>query len=93
MELKIFIQQTLEQIVEGVSNAQASISESGATVNPTKVRFTENGKNNYYNHAMPKDVEFDVGITSTSTDGSTEGIGVFLGSVSLGKKICKKMNL
>ena len=35
---------------------------------------------------MPQDVVFDVGLTSTDKSGSSEGIGVFLGSVSLGKK-------
>jgi hypothetical protein len=35
---------------------------------------------------MPQQVEFDVGLTSTDKSGSSEGIGVFLGSISLGKK-------
>ena len=35
---------------------------------------------------MPQNVEFDVGLTSIDKKGATEGIGVFLGSVSLGKK-------
>ena len=34
---------------------------------------------------MPQDVQFDVGLTSTNTDGSNEGIGVFLGAIKLGK--------
>lgn len=35
---------------------------------------------------MPQEVVFDVGLTSTDKSGSTEGIGVFLGSINLGKK-------
>lgn len=35
---------------------------------------------------MPQNVEFDVGLTSTNKSGSIEGIGVFLGSINLGKK-------
>lgn len=35
---------------------------------------------------MPHSVEFDVGLTSVDRSGSSEGIGVFLGGVSLGKK-------
>lgn len=35
---------------------------------------------------MPQNIEFDVGITSTDKSGSSEGIGVFLGSINLGKK-------
>lgn len=35
---------------------------------------------------MPQEVVFDVGLTSTNKSGSSEGIGVFLGSINLGKK-------
>jgi hypothetical protein len=36
---------------------------------------------------MLQNVEFDVALTSTDKTGSTEGVGVFLGGVSLGKKM------
>ncbi|HEY8354391.1 MAG TPA: hypothetical protein VIK69_05175, partial [Methylophilaceae bacterium] len=39
-----------------------------------------------YSHAMPQEVVFDVGLTSTDKSGSSEGIGVFLGGISLGRK-------
>ena len=86
MELKDFIRQTLEQIVEGVHSAQSDIEGRGATINPTSVSFQRDGEWNRYNSGMPQNVEFDVGLTSVDKKGSTEGIGVFLGSVSLGKK-------
>lgn len=37
-------------------------------------------------HAMPQSVDFDVGLTEANKKSATEGIGVFLGSVSPGKK-------
>lgn len=86
MELKDFIQATLEQIVEGVSNAKDSIEKKGAVINPAALNFRKDGQWNSYEHAMPQDVAFDVGLTSTDKKGSSEGIGVFLGSISLGKK-------
>jgi hypothetical protein len=86
MELKDFVKATLEQIVEGVVNAQDSIESHGASINPTSLRYTKDGQNNNFEHAMPQDVVFDVGLTSTDKSGSSEGIGVFLGSISLGKK-------
>jgi hypothetical protein len=86
MELKDFVKATLEQIVEGVANAQESIQARGASINPESLDFTKDGKWNNYDHAMPQEVVFDVGLTSTSKAGSTEGVGVFLGSISLGKK-------
>ena len=86
MELKDFVKATLEQIVEGASLAQKSIKEKGGIVNPSNMSFQKDGAWNTYNHAMPQEVVFDVGLTSTDKRGSTEGIGVFLGSINLGKK-------
>ncbi len=86
MELKDFIKETITQIVIGVVEAQVEISQHGAEINPKKVQFKEAGQFNYYNSGKPQYVEFDVGLTSIQKSGSIEGIGVFLGSISLGKK-------
>ena len=86
MELKEFVKITLEQIVEGVALAQDSIATRGGTVNPSNMAFTKDGTRTSYSHAMLQEVVFDVGLTSTNKSGTSEGIGVFLGSISLGKK-------
>ena len=86
MELKDFVKATLEQIVEGAALAQESIKEKGGIVNPSNMSYQKEGAWNTYNHSMPQEVVFDVGLTSTDKSGSTEGIGVFLGSINLGKK-------
>lgn len=86
MELRNFVKATLEQIVLGVKEAQVTLAEHGASANPTSAGFTKDGQWNQYNHAMPQDVVFDVALTSTDKTGSSEGIGVFLGSINLGKK-------
>lgn len=86
MELKEFVKATLEQIVEGAALAQQSIKNKGGIINPSNMSFQKDGAWNNYNHAMPQEVVFDVALTSTDKSGSTEGIGVFLGSISLGKK-------
>lgn len=86
MELKEFVKATLEQIVEGVASAQESIHARGGVVNPANLSFQKDGSWNNYSHAMPQEVVFDVGLTATDKRGSAEGIGVFLGSISLGKK-------
>ena len=86
MELKDFIQETLQQIVEGAAAAQKSVKAIGGNVNPSKVSFQKDGLANNYRHAMPQEVVFDVALTATNKSGSAEGIGVFLGSISLGKK-------
>jgi len=86
MELKEFVRETLEQIVEGAALAQESIRTHGGIVNPSNMDFFKDGSRSVYRHAMPQEVVFDVGLTTSDKSGSTEGIGVFLGSVSLGKK-------
>ncbi|MHB1299673.1 MAG: hypothetical protein ACYCY8_02235 [Burkholderiales bacterium] len=78
MDLKEFIKTTLEQIVEGAASAQETIKARGGIVNPANMAFKKDGAWNSYNHAMPQEVAFDVGLTSTDKSGSTEGIGVFL---------------
>jgi len=85
MELKDFIRQTLEQIVDGVSAAKESVEQKNGIINPTAMSYTLDGKYNNIPHPLPSNVEFDVGLTATSNSGTKEGIGVFLGSINLGK--------
>lgn len=85
MELNKFIQNTLKRIIEGVSESQAYAKEKGAIINPSSVSFYKDGKGNSHDDAMPQDVQFDVGLTSVNSDGSNEGVGVFLGAIKLGK--------
>ena len=92
MELKTFIKETIENIVDGVVASRAVISKKGAETNPRKVQFRQNGEWNNYNSGMPHSVEFDVGLTAIDKSGSTEGVGVFLGGVNLGKKMTKALN-
>jgi len=86
MELRDFIQETIENIVEGVASAQESITKRGAEINPREVKFRKDGQVNYLHSNVPQSVEFDVGLTSVDKSGSTEGIGVFFGGISVGKK-------
>ena len=86
MQLKDFVKITLEQIVEGAALAQASITAHGGIVNPSNMSFQRDGQLHHYEHAMPQEVNFDVGLTTTDKSGSAEGIGVFLGSINLGKR-------
>ena len=86
MELKDFIKESIRNIVEGVTESQLLIKEKGAQINPREVQFQENGQYNYHNSGKPHFVEFDVGLTSIQKSGSSEGIGVFLGGVTIGKK-------
>lgn len=86
MELKDFVSETIKNIVAGVSEAQKSTNEYGAVVNPSGLNYHKDGQQNHSTHALPQEILFNVGLTSTNKGGSSEGIGVFLGGVTLGKK-------
>lgn len=86
MELKSFIQMTLEHIVEGVEAANQTFASKNALVNPRRAISVEDGKRNEFDGSFPRMVDFDVALTRTGGAGSTEGVGVFLGPISLGKK-------
>ena len=73
-------------IVDGVAEAQELVKNKGAEINPRRVQYKENGQSTYFSSGKPQYVEFDVGVTSIQKSGSSEGIGVFLGSINLGKK-------
>ena len=86
MKLKDFVRGTIENIVAGVSEAQLATKDSGAVVNPSGLNYSKDGQHNISSHALPQEVMFNVGLTLTSKDGSSEGVGVFLGGITLGKK-------
>ncbi len=86
MELREFVKATLEQIVDGAAEAQQAVRKKGGIVNPSNMFFQKDGSWNRYDDPMPQEVVFDVALTGTDKRGSSEGIGVFLGSISLGKK-------
>ena len=86
MELKAFIKETLEQIVEGVSDAAALVDTKGGVINPSSLQYHEAGKNTVIYHPMPQTVEFDIALESIEKGGGTEGVGVFMGAINLGKK-------
>ena len=80
MELKDFVRATLEQIVEGVYQAQEGIESQGGIVNPAGMNYFKDGQRSIYDHAMPQQVDFDVGLTSIDKLGSSEDIGFIWGA-------------
>jgi len=92
MELKEFVKETLVQITEGVKSAQEECFKMGGLINPMLAVKTCNYQN--YKHDdkdyPATEVFFKVGLTETDTKGGKSGIGVFLGSISLGKETNKE---
>ncbi len=90
IELKDFVSKALTQIVEGVQEAQTALKGSGAEINPYMVDMQ---------HSNTKDLcirmgskvrvpiimmKFDVAVQATEGMGTKGGIGIIVGSVSLG---------
>ena len=87
MELNIFIEETLIQIIKGVKSAQEKAKDYGAKVSP--FYLFEGDSNAPYTKV--NDVRLHVGrvnfeVALTSSDGSENksGFGVFLGSIGVG---------
>jgi hypothetical protein len=88
MQLKDFVSNTLNEIVEGIVAAQEFGRERGALVNPKGLTGLKTSVT-YWDSATgtaPEQVEFDVAITAGEGKGTKGGIGVFVGSFALGSQ-------
>lgn len=81
MDLKEFTKQTLIQIVEGTSEANEAISGSGAKIPTHNIANKKNYVHDGYSHHNVIDVEFDVAITATESDGINGGASLKVASL------------
>jgi hypothetical protein len=86
VDLSEFVKVTLCQIIDGVTAAQAVAKEKGGNINPTNVLYQRDGQWNRDQVGRVVDVQFDVALTSSDGTATSEGIGVFLGTINLGAK-------
>ena len=89
MELKIFITETLTQIIGGVKEAQSHAAKYGAEVNPPV--FSKPDKFDRLQHkdiwsSLIQEVNFDVAVTASEGTETKGGIGVFVGVIGLGSQ-------
>lgn len=90
MELKDFIQQTLLQIIQGVSSAQHDPSVGVAKINPTEHmrggdKLLDNSLYSVGQHLqLAQMVEFDVAVTAEEGKGTKGGVGIMVGTIGLG---------
>lgn len=77
MDLKEFTKETLIQIVQGVKEANDSLEQYGACVPGRTLKSEQNvyvDKERTYANAF--EVDFDVAVTATETDGTKGGGGL-----------------
>ena len=79
MELREFVKATLVQIIEGVRDARAAVSQMEARDGAEIVRSYEDQK-----------VDFDVGVTVVESSAREGGGGVQISVLSLGAGISKE---
>ena len=86
MELKEFVAETINQIIDGIIQAQVHAAEVGARVNPDRklvmkdnASLTLDSLQNYMQL-----VEFDVAVTATEESGAKVGLGIFVTAITAG---------
>lgn len=87
MDLKEFVSQTLSQIIDGVTDAQDSVSDKGGEINPhLNTSHEQLGKQGFLftSEGPAQIVQFDVALTVTEGTGTKGGIGIFAGAINLG---------
>jgi hypothetical protein len=86
MELKDFIKATLSEIVAGVTEAQKETNDSGVIINPSELAYDSKGEKYLRPGGIRyvQDIEFNVVVSESGTDGNKEGLSVVSGSHSGG---------
>jgi hypothetical protein len=84
MELKQFITTTLNDIFDGVAEAQKHAKETGGSINPCSNSEHYSDVDGYW---FPvKDVDFDIAVTINEEGKVAGGGGVFTGVITVGTK-------
>lgn len=83
MDLQKFITETLNQIIDGVANAQETAKQKGAYIN---------GVVNYAPGVLPlpSEIEFDIAVATTESQNIQGGIGIFVADAGIGYKANKE---
>jgi len=87
MELKEFVAETLQQIMDGVGDAQDHAGEQGGAIAP-KVSYRQDQgfirMRHAHTDALVEEVTFDVAVTTAQRKDRKLGIAVLAASVGLG---------
>jgi len=77
VELKIFVKETIKEIIEGIVEVQ---KELVPTLDVASHGYFQIGSESY------SEIEFDISVTSSESEGSEKKAGVFIKVVDLGVK-------
>lgn len=84
MDLKQFVAETLNQIIEGVAEAQKLSKDSGAAINPA--RYAGQAVETHSTGVAITSIEFNVALSVSEGTGTKGGIAVVAGIFALGSQ-------
>jgi hypothetical protein len=86
MELRDFIKTTLTEITLGVMEAQKETKDTGVIINPSGLGVGNKGDKYLRNDGWRyvQEIEINVGLTISETEGAKAGLGVITGLFSGG---------
>lgn len=85
MQLEEFVAESLTQLARGIKAASVAVTEAGGVVNPS-TREKPGGRdfNTRLGMVPVVEVEFDVAVSASGTEGSKAGLGVVVAAFALG---------
>lgn len=93
MELKDFVSQSIQQIFEGVKQAQSQTKDMNGMIAPHKLRMSDKEIPNhqaiigYHNTTPIISVDFDIAVTTQDVTKDKAGAGIFIAAIGLGGQI------
>jgi len=93
MELKEFVSQSIQQIFEGVKQAQSQTKDINGMIAPSKLRMSDKEIPNHqsvigYYHTTPIiSIDFDISVTTQDLTQDKTGAGIFVAALGIGGQI------
>jgi hypothetical protein len=87
IELKDFVAESLNQIIDGVKLAQENAKEVGAKISSQRIKYYKGGEGLMWHEATGHPAhlfEYDVAVITSEADKVKGGIGVFVAGIGLG---------
>ncbi|NGX90046.1 hypothetical protein GW579_23500 [Rahnella sp. Lac-M11] len=86
MKLDTYVEETIKQIITGISAAQEFGEKNNAKVNPASVSFNHNNSTNVFctNTGVPiQQIEFDIVVSVNEGNSSTDAPEITVGSSTI----------
>lgn len=88
MELKAFVSDTLQQLAEGIKEAQSAVAKTGGSVNPEGITYERTTKCWDRDTGDPiQEVAFEMALTSSTDSQDKVGVGFMAGMMGAGAQM------